>query len=308
LNEGVVKLKTDLPFWLSMNDPAFGGFGVPWGPWGFNSGMGEQDEDRDTAEQLGLIKPGEKPQPIVEDVNHMLQASTEGLDDDMLTHLRATFGDQVEFDDNAVKWKGNTNANQDNSTPRRDDDASDDLTRRIGSDVRAIFEAFRSRDNGEPLSPEDSISAGAAISAVASGRKPLYHEAWGTPASSDLIRRLWDILPSGIKAILGDGHLYVYNPEAVQAVIAANPDAYPGYSLFDKIRQSVITDTDGDLLGYGAPTRFFPGRVKVEIIDPSGIPVFGFYTARTNANHFGAERALDFTQAYGEDYSYEIFR
>src|SRR5581483_5186559 len=34
-NEGVVRLKSDLEFWLGMNSPAIGGFGVPWGPWGF---------------------------------------------------------------------------------------------------------------------------------------------------------------------------------------------------------------------------------------------------------------------------------
>ena len=53
-----VRRKDDLAFWLAMNSPAIGGFGVPWGPWGFNSGMDVEDVDRAEAESLGLVAPG----------------------------------------------------------------------------------------------------------------------------------------------------------------------------------------------------------------------------------------------------------
>lgn len=105
-NEGVIRLKSDLPFWLGMNDPSFGGFGVPWGPWGFSSGMGVDDVDRETTEKLGMIKPGEKPQPVDKDFNEHLEASTRGLDDDMVGKLKDAFGDQVEFDGDNVQWSG----------------------------------------------------------------------------------------------------------------------------------------------------------------------------------------------------------
>lgn len=107
-NEGVVRLKTDLDFWMAMNDPSFGGFGVPWGPWGFNSGMGVEDTDRETAEQLGLLDPGDTVQPVEKDFNDRLEASTRGLDDDMKALLKKSFGDQVEMDDeeDVVRWAG----------------------------------------------------------------------------------------------------------------------------------------------------------------------------------------------------------
>ena len=53
-NLGEVLLKTD-PRWAEFhNDPAIGGFGVPWGPYGFNSGVTQEDVDREEARWLGL--------------------------------------------------------------------------------------------------------------------------------------------------------------------------------------------------------------------------------------------------------------
>lgn len=105
-NEGVVRLKSDLGFWLAMNSPAIGGFGVPWGPWGFNSGMGVEDVDRDEAESLGLISPGEKARPVDGEFNDKLQASVQGIDEDLREQLRDAFGEQIEVDGDVVKWRG----------------------------------------------------------------------------------------------------------------------------------------------------------------------------------------------------------
>ncbi len=105
-NEGVVRLKTDLQFWLGMNSPVIGGFGVPWGPWGFHSGMGVEDVDRAEAEQLGLLTPGQPVQPIVQDFNDHLKASVKGLDPDLQALLRESFGSEVRFEGDAVWWKG----------------------------------------------------------------------------------------------------------------------------------------------------------------------------------------------------------
>jgi hypothetical protein len=106
LNEGVVKRKDDLPFWLAMNSPSFGGFGVPWGPWGFWSGMGVEDVDRDEAERLGLVQPGEQLAPVEADFNDHLKASVRGLDRDLIAWLKMQFGSQVKFDKGAVWWTG----------------------------------------------------------------------------------------------------------------------------------------------------------------------------------------------------------
>ena len=59
-NEGVIRRKDDLPFWVSMNRD----FGVPWGPWGFNSGMGVEDVDRDEAIAAGVIKERDEVTPL----------------------------------------------------------------------------------------------------------------------------------------------------------------------------------------------------------------------------------------------------
>lgn len=57
---GEVRRKDDLAFWIGLNRD----FGLPWGPWGFNSGCGVEDVDRDEAEALGVIKPTDKVRPI----------------------------------------------------------------------------------------------------------------------------------------------------------------------------------------------------------------------------------------------------
>jgi hypothetical protein len=59
-HEGQIKLKTDLKFWLLRNREDIGGFGNPYGPWGFNSWMREIPVPRDKVEKMGLLKPGEK--------------------------------------------------------------------------------------------------------------------------------------------------------------------------------------------------------------------------------------------------------
>lgn len=104
MNEGVVRLKTDIGFWMTMNDPSFGGFGVPWGPWGFHSGMGVEDVDREEAERLGLLQPGEVVQPAEQPFNEKLKASTRGLDPEMIEHLKKSFGNQITITGNEARW------------------------------------------------------------------------------------------------------------------------------------------------------------------------------------------------------------
>ena len=58
-NEGVIRLKTDFDFWVSMNDENDGGFGLPYSPFGFRSWMCGMGVDRENAEDLKLIKEKE---------------------------------------------------------------------------------------------------------------------------------------------------------------------------------------------------------------------------------------------------------
>jgi hypothetical protein len=87
-NEGTVKRKDDTAFWLSMNRD----FGVPWGPWGFNSGMGVEDVDRDEAIALGVMKESATVKPVKRKFNEGLEASTRGLDGDILAALARSTG------------------------------------------------------------------------------------------------------------------------------------------------------------------------------------------------------------------------
>lgn len=91
---GTVRLKTDLAFWLSMNAREIGGFGVPYGPWGFNSGMGVEDVGRAKAIELGLMKADDPtPPPVPEEgFNADVIASTNGIDPDIMRQLEKALG------------------------------------------------------------------------------------------------------------------------------------------------------------------------------------------------------------------------
>lgn len=82
-NEGEIRRKDDLRFWLDMNRD----FGVPWGPWGFGSGMGVEDVDRDEAVAAGVIKDRTKVKPVSRSFNTGLSAGTRDLSGDIAAAL-----------------------------------------------------------------------------------------------------------------------------------------------------------------------------------------------------------------------------
>lgn len=88
---GQMRRKDDLEFWLSLNRD----FNVPWGPWGFNSGCGTEDVDREEAEAAGAIKPSDKVKPIVKEFNDRLQQSVAGMGPDVRSWIKRQLGDMV---------------------------------------------------------------------------------------------------------------------------------------------------------------------------------------------------------------------
>lgn len=89
--EGSIRRKDDLKFWLSMNPD----FGVPWGPWGFGSGMGVEDVDREEAIAAGVIREDEVVKPIEKDFNEGLSASVRDLDGGIAAALRRATGGEI---------------------------------------------------------------------------------------------------------------------------------------------------------------------------------------------------------------------
>jgi len=87
-NLGEVLLKTD-PRWAEYhNAREIGGFGVPWGPYGFNSGVTQEDVSRKEAKALGLpvdtaAKGMDKTPPITTGT----QASTKKMDPELKKKL-----------------------------------------------------------------------------------------------------------------------------------------------------------------------------------------------------------------------------
>jgi hypothetical protein len=100
--EGQVRLKSDLSFWTRVNED----FGVPWGPWGFGCGHDVEEVDRDEAEALGLLKPGETVQPVEGEFNDRLEASVKDWDPASISTLKLAFGDQVKQVGDKLEWQG----------------------------------------------------------------------------------------------------------------------------------------------------------------------------------------------------------
>ena len=85
-HEGDVRLKSDVEYWADyQNDPAIGGFGVPWAPFGFGSGMGLRDVSREDAIAAGLEV--EQLKPTEHDLNSNLGASVQKMKPDIKAKL-----------------------------------------------------------------------------------------------------------------------------------------------------------------------------------------------------------------------------
>ncbi len=97
---GEVRLKTDTGYWVGLNRD----FGVPWGPWGFGSGCDVEDVDRDEAESLGLVKAGQRLQPVDKRFTDSLAASLQGVDPALRAKLKAAFGDRILIEGDTVRW------------------------------------------------------------------------------------------------------------------------------------------------------------------------------------------------------------
>lgn len=72
----MIALKTDRIWWRISR------FGTPWPPYDWGSGMAPRDIRRAEAERLGLIAPGQRPQPLKQPFNAGVKASLAGIPQD----------------------------------------------------------------------------------------------------------------------------------------------------------------------------------------------------------------------------------
>lgn len=136
---GMVRRKDDLDFWLSMNPD----FGVPYGPWGFNSGMGVEDVDRIEAEELGLIAPGEKLSPPDQSLNDRLSASVRDFSPEIIDELRDVFGEQIKITDGRAWWTGIT------PEPVKPTPPADEPTETGARDIVSILKKLEAAETSE---------------------------------------------------------------------------------------------------------------------------------------------------------------
>jgi hypothetical protein len=98
-----IALKTS-PIWLALGE--LGPFGNPHPPYEWGSGMGTIDVSRAEAEELGIIKKGERPAPIDEPgFNQDLGASISDIKPEIRSMLKSWLGDKVQEVDGRLLWK-----------------------------------------------------------------------------------------------------------------------------------------------------------------------------------------------------------
>lgn len=296
----MVALKTD-PIWERISR-----FTTPWPPFDFGSGMGVEDVLRSEAEELGVLPvDAPAPTPTEADFNAGLEADVSGLGPELRLNLQSLFGSQIDVAGEKVKWNvGQAEAYESDRANIRQ------TSQRV---FRGVEEAYRGMGLGDMRAEgdEDAQRAladwratargwAAEISAVATGRKPLYHEGLGWFLQPDALERLRaDVqqqLPQGVIAGTEDHHFFVYNPVAISRL--ADPSR--------QLRPQVLEHTDdGTWLGYGV-NLFQTRGVRVAVVGPDGNQVAGFVAPRHLAELYGAARARDWVDSTGLPHTYVL--
>ncbi|HMP84143.1 MAG TPA: hypothetical protein PKA41_15710, partial [Verrucomicrobiota bacterium] len=261
--ERMIALKTD-PVWQNLSR-----FGTRWPPFDFNSGMGVEDVLRGECIRLGLISPNTRLVPV--DANAVIKASVKDIGPELRNVLREHFGDQIAIDGDTVQWKGGAAAYEQTSQNRRQS------ARLRFPGIEGDLGSIRPPDDGTEvtrglqaaIAREGARQNAAEITAVASGRKPLFHE-WvsADPAEAERVARsIQKKLPAGIIARAEGGQLFVYNPDLVGRLADPNKPLWP---------QVLANSDNGRWLGYGLNRGESLDSVLITIQDASDNTVYGF--------------------------------
>lgn len=290
----MIALKTD-PIWERISR-----FGTPWPPFDFQSGMGLEDVLRSEAEQLGLMATGTPPPaPVEAEFNARVEAEVGGLGTELRMALQSLFGPQIDVAGQKVQWNVGRAAEYESDRANIRESA-----RRVFAGSEAALGQL-GRGVQLPEAAGDTLAfiareASVQISAVAVGRKPLYHEDWGVADQASLARAatgLQGVLPQGVRAVARDGHLYVWHPSVARL-------ADPKQQLLPQV---IAHADDGRWLGYG--TNFPAERTwGAWVINEAGEQLSGFRVPTRHAELYAAARARDWVDATGRPHTYEIVR
>jgi hypothetical protein len=278
----MIAAKND-PIWIAISR-----FGTPWPPFDWGSGMGLRGIDRDETESLGVLDADDEVLPMAVPFNSGHRMSVAGLPETGLENLRSAFGDTIRFDGDDIIF-------QRELTPETYEQRKQSITESLRERARTIEAAGRvvltnARSENGPLAGSpgpwenafDEILA--STSAVATGRKQLYHEGWAEDAAvvADLLRAF---LPQNVRVLERDGHVHAWRPDLLR--IAA-----------DEVHAAALEDRNGRLLGYGQNLFDVPS-VPVNILGSDGNIIGGFFAHPDTAVAFARARAKDFTNALG---------
>ena len=283
----MLALVTD-DIWIRISE-----FGVPWPPFRWGSGMVLQRRRRRVAEELQVIGPDDVMEvPAAIPFNEGLKASVHGLPQASQDRLRSELGDAAKFDgaDDIIEYHEGTDENAGNT------DIGEGLDRRafeIAERGRAEILGLRSEDRRviEAAGIQEELLA--STTAVAVGRKQLYHEGWSGVAEffARLIRQ-W--LPDSVAVAVLDGHVYAWRPDLLDLSL----EAIHALSSGDDPHNGV-------LLGYGQNMGVDPFAV-VSIHDKDDRYVGGFQAPAAEAKSYARIRLRDFTAATGKRFSVKI--
>ena len=175
--------------------------------------MGLEDVDREEAERLGLLEPGERVEPQEADFNEGLQASARGLSPEFRDVLREHFGDQIAVDQETIQWKGAGADHEQGLLDRRQ--SHQGLFRGSEAALRSVGRGVPGTEEHGGLEAQTRDSAAAQASSVAVGQKPLYHEQLTPEIAAETAAALRKSLPPEVEVRADGPHVYAWRPDRV---------------------------------------------------------------------------------------------
>lgn len=273
-NGRMVALKTDA-IWTRISR-----FGTPWPPFDFGSGMGLMDVDRSEAEDLGLIRPNERIQPVQKErFNASLEASVQDLKPEFLDALKNLFGPQIALDGERVKWQS-------------DPDAYEQALRQNNAEARALYQRLSGIDGvGNPGTLPGLVSA-------IRGDKRLFQQGYRSLDTAESVRvHLARTLPPEIA-------IHVFRSGDQYFLTVWNQSKFP--SDPNQVERALATG-GGRELGYGTD-RGESGNLHALIYGPGRTAMTAFEVPGQFGRLFAQARALDFTRATGTPHQIRILK